>query len=140
MTKYQEFLNANEIISEDLFNEIIDSLPEVNISEISFNLYDYNSQDEIAQAIIEVILSNWNYAYSDNIDFKNKCFDLFVDSLEDLEEIKNKFSKWTISNYDEITEELEECNKIDIFNSRIDLIRSKATLSDLEKIIKDYAY
>jgi hypothetical protein len=40
MTKYQEFLNTAGIISEDLFNEIVNSLPEYDSNKVDFsNIY-----------------------------------------------------------------------------------------------------
>ena len=106
---YQEFLNRVEIIPEDLFNDIVNNLPEIEISNIDFtNLYEFNSQDNISELIINEILRDWNYCNCYNVDFENKTFELEdVDSLEDLEKIKNIFNKWTISNYDTIKEELE---------------------------------
>lgn len=144
MTKYQQFLNSAEIISEDLFNDIINSLPECDIECISFDDTTFlNSQDYIAECIISEILDNWRYAFVEDVDFENKTFSLAdVDSLEDLEEIKNTFDKWTISNYDELYKSIvsdqeennEYENKMSLFKSYIDDI----PYEDLKKFLNNY--
>jgi hypothetical protein len=140
MTKYQEFLNSVGIISEDLFDEIVNSLPNIDIIDIDFSdLYGLGSCDEISEYIINYKLNDWNYCYSENIDFENKTFELCdVESLEDLEEIKNFFSKWTITNYDElketITESEEEDKKRDKIDKLIQEIRYKC--DDIDKLEK----
>jgi len=137
MTKYQQFLNEIEVISEDLFNEIIDSLPEVDIDLIDFDLYDPGSMDEIAQTIINYILGDWPNVYVDNIDFENKTFELDdINSLEDLEEIKKHFSKWTISNYEDIVEAIKQENKEEnLLDSLIGIIRNRASIEQLQNFV-----
>lgn len=148
MTKYQEFLNGARIIPEDLFNDIINSLPNVEISHLNFeDLYDLQSQDTISEFIISDILYKWNFAYAENANFENKTFELNdVEFLEDLEEIKNTFSKWTISNYDELKEAIIEDNEEHEINDRIDKlvqeVRSKCFdntgyISELEKFVNN---
>ena len=151
MSKYQEFLNECNIISEDKFNEIIDSLPEFNMKDLDLSELDYvsfRSQDEISKCIINSILYDWNYVFVDNINFKEKTMELFdVDSIEDLESIKNKFSKWTITNYEEIKIEILEAEK-DIKRSNEYCERKSISdyiiknenipLNDLREFIKKY--
>ena len=142
MTKYQEFLNSAGIIPEDLFNEIINSLSNIDIGDIDFSdLYELGSCDEISERIINYKLNDWYYCYSENINFENKTFELYdVESLEDLEEIKNFFNKWTITNYDElkeiITESEEESKKLDKIDELIQEIRRKCdNIDKLEKFV-----
>ena len=140
MTKYQEFLDSVGVIPEDLFNDIIDSLPNIDIANIDFSdLYGLGSCDEISEYIINYKLNDWSYCYPENIDFENKTFELSdVESLEDLEEIKNFFSKWTITNYNElkeiITESEEEDKKRDKIDKLIQEIRYKC--NDIDKLEK----
>ena len=139
MTKYQEFLNSAEIISEELFNNIINSLPECDITDVTFDAYNLDSLDEISRCIIDSILNRWDYVYVDDLDFENKTFSLNdVESLEDLEEIKNFFSKWTITNYDELKETIieseEESKKLDKIDELIQKIRCKC--NDIDKLEK----
>ena len=140
MTKYQQFLESIGVIPEDLFNEVINSLPEVDIDLIDFELDEADSLDDIAEQIITHILQDWAFVYVENVDFENKTFSLEdVDSLEDLEEIKNTFTKWTITNYDDIVEQLKEEEKESEedkeFESLLNKIRYKANIEQLKKFI-----
>jgi hypothetical protein len=138
MTKYQEFLNKANIISEDLFNDIIKTLPDFDMEDAEMdNLLDYNSQDEIAAEIIATILQRWNYATCENVDFERRIFDVCdVDSREDLEEIKSTFSNWTITNYDECLEEIKEIEEDQTKDEKreglLNYIRNHASIEDLE--------
>ena len=140
MTKYQQFLDSLDIIQEDLFNEIIENLPEVDINLICFDIDDSYSVDGVSMQIITYILENWSYVYVEDVDFENKTFELYdCTSLEDLEEIKNTFSNWTIINYDDIVEELkaeiEENKKNMEFENLISTIRYKANVEQLKKFV-----
>lgn len=140
MTKYQQFLDSLDIIQEDLFNEIIENLPEVDINLIRFDIDDSYSVDGVSMQIITYILENWSYVYVEDVDFENKTFELYdCTSLEDLEEIKNTFSNWTIINYDDIVEELkaeiEENKKNMEFENLISTIRYKANVEQLKKFV-----
>lgn len=141
MTKYQEFLNKANIISEDLFDDIINSLPDFNMEDTEMdNLFDYNSQDEIAAEIIATILQRWNYTTCEEVDFDRKTFEIVdVESEKDLEEIKNTFSKWSISNYDECLEEIREIEannaKDEKIEKLISFIRNHASVEELEKFV-----
>ena len=145
-SKYEQFLENCNIISEDKFIEIVESLPEVDLDKADFeSLYYLDVEDDIAKAIIDVIVADWQYAYCEIADFENKTFELSdIESLEDLEEIKDYFSKysdWTIENYDDLKEELEqESKQTDNKEKLLYMISSNATLSDLEKIVKEYGY
>lgn len=148
-SKYEQFLDNCNIIPECNFNEIIESLPEVDLDKVYFDSLCYlDVEDDIARVIIDAILSDWQYAYCEIADFENKTFTISdIESLEDLEEIKDYFcknSKWNIENYEDLRDELEEqeeINKQNIAKERfLDIISSNATLSDLEKIIKEYDY
>lgn len=140
MTKYQQFLENIGIMPEDLFNEVINSLPEVDIDSIDFDSDYIDSQNDLADQIINNILHNWDYAYTDDVDFERKTIILDdVQSLEDLEEIKETFSKWTISNYHDIVEQLEEEKKENKENEEFDAlirkIRFNATIEQLRKFV-----
>lgn len=148
-SKYEQFLESCNIISEDKFIEIIESLPEVDLDKADFeSLYYLDIEDDIAKAIIDVIVEDWQYAYCEAANFKNRTFELSdIESLEDLEEIKDYFcenSEWHIENYEDLKEELEQENKISEQNINkqklLDIISSNATLSDLEKIIEEHGY
>lgn len=145
MTNYEYFLNKCNILSEELFNEIVDSLPKCDISSIDFSDISYggfDSMDEVSRCIINHILQDWNWAFSEYINFNNKTFNLEdCQSLEDLEEIKEKFdnTSWNIINYEELKTDIEEDIKLEneeikkrsLFNSII----SDISLKDLEEFV-----
>ena len=142
MTKYQQFLESIDIIPEDLFNKVIDSLPEVDIDLIDFELNEADSLDDIVNQIITYILQDWDCVYVDSLDFENKTFSLEdVQSLNDLNEIKEVFSKWTISNYDELKEDLEKEVQLSKeekeFDNLINTIKLKANLVQLQKFVEE---
>ena len=135
MTKYQQFLESIGVIPEDLFNEVIDSLPETDIDLIDFELDEADSLNAIANQIITYVLQDWDYVYVENLDFENKTFSLEdVQSLNDLKEIKETFSKWTITNYDDIVKQLtEEDNEDKEFESLLNIIRYNADIKQLRE-------
>lgn len=147
MTKYQEYLDKCGILSEDLFDEVVNSLPEYDSEDLDFFEIDcFNSQNEVSKCIVNAILMEWEYVYAYDTNFENKTIELDnVDSLEDLENIKNKFSKWTISNYDDLKKvilETEEKNKKDKEYSEkkhlVDSIIEKISIDELKEIVKKY--
>lgn len=135
MITYNEFLNEVGIISEEEFNEIMASLPEINdFDSQMFDLYleDFQDKSSVANLLIAYILDDFNYVYVEDVNFEDKCFVLQdVDSLEDLEAIKKLFNHWTIENYDELVKELAEKEKEDRFEQLIWKIRQKASSEQL---------
>ena len=144
MSKYEEFLNEIGVISEEDFNQIINTLPVVNISSVNFgDLGEFDSYEEISRVIINYIISsNTEYGYCYDVNFEKKLIEIEdISSLEELENIKNIFNKWTISNYDEIVKELNEQEEIDKeekeFSELLDLIRNKASIEQLRKFVDE---
>ena len=142
MTNYEYYLSKCNILPEDLFNDVVNSLPECNIQDIDFDVYNMDSQNEIATFIINYILSNWDSVYSEEVDFEDKTFFLEdCESLEDLKEIDERFANtnWSIINYEDIKEEIqesdrkenEEIKKRSLFISIINDI----SLKDLEEFV-----
>ena len=146
MITYKEFLEEVNIISEEDFNEIVESLPDCDINDVEFDSNNCNDKQDIADAVINGILNNWNLAWTDSIDVDNRSFEVYdVECLSELEEMKETFSRWTISNYEEMKNNLLEEEKSDemykerrekegLFNSIIDEI----SLDDLKKLVNDY--
>lgn len=146
MITYSEFLEQIDIIPESEFNEIIESLPDCDINDVEFDSYNCNDKRDIADAVINGILNNWNLAWTDSINVNNRSFEVYdVECLSELEEMKETFSEWTISNYEEMKNDLleeEKSNETDkerrekesLFNSIIDEI----SLDDLKKLVNDY--
>ena len=142
MTKYQELLEKTGIISEEKFNEIMNSLPEYDYDFSGIIPDDLTDCDYLCDLLINQFLSEYTIVYAQCTDYNTKSLDLEdVDSLEVLEELKNLLGEWTISNYDEIKqelkEELKEKKSEKEFNKLIDVIKSKATIVQLQKFIEN---
>lgn len=110
---YKEYLKELGIISEEEFNEVIESLPKIDIrfSEISLNDSDKNS---LAYDLVDYILQDkWRGVWLYTCEYDNKLFSIDgVQSIKDLEEIKEFFSpNWTIDGYDDILEQLKEAEE-----------------------------
>ena len=133
MTKYQEFLNYIGVISEDKFNKVIESLPNFDIESIDFGEY-IKDEDDLAYILISGIFDEVSIS---SVDFENKEVEIeYADSIQELDFVKNRLPKWTITNYDDIKEGLleEEEEK-----SLLEEVQSRIRYSDketLEKILK----
>lgn len=147
MTKYQQFLEKICVISEDQFNEIVKEFPDIDISLLELDSYDDNTVDDVARAFVEVILRDYYCAYPDELDFEDRTISFEdVESLEDLESIKQRFSNWNITNYDELREYLlqeeEENRKNTEHQKKMILIADtidNIPIEDLKEFIEKYA-
>lgn len=150
MVTYKELLKHYDIISEEQFNELIKSLPDFDLENHTITVIDIDDLTSI-QGLTESILTNcilsdFEFVYAEVISFENKELELWdVQSLEDLEEIKNLLNKWTISNYDDIKQELleEEQNdkKASEYNKKLDLFKSvinNISIEQVKQIVNDY--
>lgn len=148
MVTYKELLEYYDIISEEQFNELIKSLPDFDLKNhtIKIDVDDLTSIQAITEAIlINCILENFNFVYVEVISFENKELEIWdVQSLEDLEKIKNLLNKWTISNYDDIKQGLlEEQNdkQVSEYNKKLDLFKSiinDISIEQVKQIVNDY--
>ena len=146
MITYSEFLEKIGIVSEDDFDSLIKSLPDCDIEDVDFDVYDYESITSVAFSIISSIISNKWDVYVDDINVEKYTIELNdADSIEDLDEIVEYFNKWTISNYDEIKNSILECEEEEKSNKehklKMDMIGSvidKISLEDIKKFINDY--
>ena len=138
MTNYQKFLEASGIISEESFNKVIESFPVLDVSSIDFFEMD-ESEDNVARCIIDHFLSNIGDGplYSDDVNFENKTFTIYgtINSQEDLSEIKNIFAKWTINDYDDLVDQIEEDQSIKEIESLINKIRLCASVEQLRNFV-----
>ena len=139
-TKYEQFLKNLNPILEDSFNEIINSLPEFDLNEIYYDSIITFDSDTLIYDAFDIILRKWDSVFTDDIDIPKKEVYLYdVESLKDLEEINELFSKygWTIRNYSEIKEgiikKIQQKEKDNII-SKI----SEFTIDELRNIIKDH--
>ena len=143
MTKYQQFLEKIYVISEDQFDEIVKEFPDIDISLLELSSYDDNTVDDVARAFVEVILRDYDYAYPNELDFESRTISLEdVESLEDLESIKQRLSNWNITNYAELREYLlqedkentEHQKKMNLIINTIDNI----PIEDLKEFVSKY--
>ena len=149
MVTYKELLEYYDIISEEQFNELIKSLPDFDLKNhtIVVDVDDLTSIQAITETIlINCILEDFSFAYAEVKSFENKELEIWdVQSLEDLEEIKNLLNKWTISNYDDIKQGLLEEEQNDKqaseYNKKLDLFKSvinDISIEQVKQIVNDY--
>ena len=148
MVTYKEFLEKTNAISESDFDEVASLFPSVNIDLLDVQDYDplYCDKDDLAKFFITAILEDYNYVYVDELSFEDKTLTLEdVYNLEDLKSIKEEFSDWTITNYNELEkcllEEEEEnkkdsehINKMELISEFIDNI----PMEDLKEFVSKY--
>lgn len=145
--KYKEFLEFANIISEKDYNEVLSVLPNIEYDEYDLDCpFDLDSKEQIADMFIRAMLNNWNSCYLDTLDYKTKTVCLCdIESLEDLEEIKNKLYPWVICNYEDLKEDLledlEEKLQKKVDNKRASLVAQLCKLvsvEELETLVKEY--
>lgn len=146
MLQYKDYLNrvieyySEE--SEDSFNEITKLFPKVY--EIDWNNY-YPDGDDLINYILEFLIGSVDSpAYVEESDEYHKSVILsYVCSLEELEDLKNVFESngWTIDNYEDIKEEIEEEEKenkvLEARENLIQKIKDTATLDQLQKFANE---
>lgn len=140
MTKYEQFLkNLNPVLEEE-FNKVINSLPEFDLNEIYYDSIITFDSDTLIYDAFDIILRKWDSVFTDDIDIPKKEVYLYdVESLKDLEEINELFSKygWTIENYSEIKEGIIKSIQKKEKDNIISKI-SEFTIDELRNIIKDH--
>lgn len=147
MITYKDFLSINEIVSEEDFNKVLESFSDIDINPEFTSFDDIYTQDDIATGLINGFISeNYLYAYADDVNFENKTFEICdVDNINDLEEIKESFTNWTIRNFDEVKndliEEEKERNEDSKYLQKMNLIYNvidKIPVEDLKNFISKY--
>jgi len=136
---YNDYLKKCSVLTESEFNDVISLFPEVDEVDVNIDEYTGNDLDNICVEICNGFLAdNFWHAYCDTADYANRTLVIEdVNSLKDLEEIKNALSKWTITNYDELVEEIEENDPDSERNSLIEKIRS-LSIEKLRGIVEMY--
>ena len=139
MITYKQFLETTRFPSEEKFNNIIKELPsfdELNNS-ISFDP-EYDDLEEWL-FINGFLYSLNNYSDLDDFNFDSKEVAISeIESLETLNELNEKLTSagWTLVNYEEEKEELEELNEDRNKNLWWYKHRDEVSLEDLEKLIQ----
>lgn len=134
MITYKEFIEQANILSEEGFNEVIATLPETDTDFSYADFSDTSTKNDLATILLSEILAKWNYVYPDEVNFDKLSMYLEdVNNLEDLKEIKETFSKWTISNYGELVDILKDRGPIKSMDrdELIDFISDRASLIQL---------
>lgn len=139
MTKYQQFLNSICLIDEKTFYEALDLFPEIDIEEVSFDSDLSNKNDLCCDFARYLLEKNTRFAYVDSLDVSTLTMELWdIDDLEELETVKELFSHWVISNYEELKltaqEEADSYEKRNIIDSIID----RLGLKELKEIKEKY--
>lgn len=143
--KYDEYLRAIALISEEDFYEITNSLPKVSVEEfvksLDDGIYDTESLYDLALIIINAILMRYTaHAYVDDLDLQSKYVYIGdIESVKELINVKRAFSQtdWTIAS--NTVEEIEEAEKIKAEESARDRclkVINNLPTSTLEEIIK----
>ena len=145
MSEYQKYLEQIGVLSEKLFNQIQELFPSVNVDDL--DVYDCYTELEVTKAFANSVLNDFEYAYIEDVDIENKTIFIWdVQSMEDLNKIVEKFSKWKIGNYEELKKEVEQLEKekkeeTDLSKkfSLLNAIANKLSLEEVTKIYNEYA-
>ena len=139
MTKYQQFLNNICLIDEKTFYEALDLFPEIDVEEVIFDSDLTDKNDLCCDFATYLLDKNTRFAYVDNLDVSTLTMELWdIDNLEELETVKELFSQWVISNYDEL--ELTAKEEADSYEKKniIDSITARLDLKELKEIKEKY--
>ena len=119
---YKKYLEGINVLQEEEFNKILEILPTDLLDQAFTNLkndgtlygcFDSTSDiDDVASDLVNLILQDIKYVYCEDFTISEASMYISdVDSLEDLKEIKNRFPKITISNYNDLKEWIFEEEK-----------------------------
>lgn len=145
MLKYQDYLKKcaeeYDLYTEKDFQEIAELFPKldtINWDEVDNSSLNVFSGESLTISILDFILENTGAAVDANENFKEVTLD-YIDNEKDLEEAENRLKEhgWTISNKDEILDdlkELEEAEKAYNLKSTINIIISSLTTEQLNKV------
>lgn len=145
MLKYQDYLKKcveeYDLYTEKDFQEIAELFPKldtINWDEVDDSSLNVFSGESLTISILDFILENTGAAVDANENFKEVTLD-YIDNEKDLEEAENRLKEhgWTISNKDEILDDLkdmEEAEKAYNLKSSINIIISSLTIEQLNKV------
>ena len=142
MITYKEIVEKI-FVSEETFNEILKSIPESekfnieDFDDLDFSDTDFNNVDDVTALLMEKYLDDYLYVYIDKISFDDKEIILDdVASFKDLEQIKKELDSkgWTLVNYEDLKEDLEEIRKEGTKQELVDVIRSKVCHLSLDEL------
>lgn len=142
---YLKFLSNCNIISEEDFISIINQIPNIDWDHFDWDEIDideYNDMENIASEFISIgiIDPETKYAFIDSLDLEGKTIEIWdISDKNELDKLNNVFTKngWTISNYSEIEESLEE-QKVNTSRFKAISILNNFSEEELTKFIKDH--
>lgn len=129
-------------VSEKEFMEVIKLFPK--LENYSLGLEINSTQEEIAnELLMENFVNKYLYAYCDEININDQSVYIHdIDYTNDLIHLAEELSEygWKIANFNELKEDLEEEENRDKREELLSIIETKFSLSELEKIVKEYDY
>lgn len=148
-TLYKKYLSCLHILLEEDFDKILEIVP-IDLLEKCLGKTDiygyfenYSNIDDVATEIINLLVYDKRFVYCEEISVEKRMMYLAdVENLEDLEEIKNRFPKLTISNYEGLKRNLEEQEKQKILDDEragkeayLEYLRVNCSLDTIKSIV-----
>ena len=144
MNDYLLFLEEAGLPSEEEFESLVDSLPEVDFGSIDFYSIDLEDLETIAIGMMEAILKandlDEMFISDVDVDEKTYCVEHCSDK-EELDKVRDLFPEWTLENYDDTIEWMEENKVNEEYNAKLKFISShlgNIPMEDLKEFIKKY--
>ena len=144
MNDYLLFLEEAGLASEEEFESLIDSLPEVDFGSIDFYSVDLEDIDTIAIGMMEAVLKSNDFedVFISDVDVNEKTYCVeHCSSKEELDKVKDLFPEWTLENYDDTLEWIDENKANEEYNAKMKFISSYLSnipMEDLKEFVKKY--
>lgn len=140
MKPFEIYLESFGIVSEEVFNELINQLPKVNFNEVYFDDYESDSEG-IVNAIMEQFLrENTKIACVRKLNFNDKEIDIVdIEDYEELGKVKSILLSygWNISNLDYLESIISENKEEHEYENLLSQIKDKATIEQLKKFVSN---
>ena len=144
MNDYLLFLEEAGLATEEEFESLIDSLPEVDFGSIDFYSVDLEDIDTIAIGMMEAVLKSNDFedVFISDVDVNEKTYCVeHCSSKEELDKVKDLFPEWTLENYDDTLEWIDENKANEEYNEKVKFISSYLSnipMEDLKEFVKKY--
>ena len=144
MNDYLLFLEEAGLASEEEFESLINSLPEVDFGSIDFYSVDLEDIDTIAIGMMEAVLKSNDFedVFISDVDVNEKTYCVeHCSSKEELDKVKDLFPEWTLENYDDTLEWIDENKANEEYNAKMKFISSYLSnipMEDLKEFVKKY--
>jgi hypothetical protein len=144
MNDYLLFLEEAGLPTEEEFESLIDSLPEVDFGSIDFYSIDLEDLETIAIGMMEAILkaNDLDEIFISDVDVDEKTYCVeHCSNKEELDKVKDLFPEWTLENYDDTLEWIDENKVNEEYNAKREFISSYLSnipMEDLKEFVKKY--